>query len=246
MIRSFIVFSAICASLVFVPASQAASCGTAAAPTACSATIGTMTLDFNSFSFFSTLSGVGAGTQINAADVNIDLITTADSWSIVLTPNTSRQSPNDWLFTGTQLQQMFVAYQVDMTGIGQIVNVGAGFTDQFTGSNGQFGAGSQTKDVCTGGACGSGGTIVSSVNLNDQTGTAGVTGSYAGYTAPQFGQVSPGTFWVRDTMSLQANNKTIQGFEFSNTFTSDVPEPGTLLLVGGALIWVGLVRRKVV
>lgn len=243
MIQTLFAVGALCAVLAVTPSAQGASCGTAASPTPCSGTIGGLTLDFSSFTFFSTLSGVGAGTQIAANEVNIDLILGTDSWTIQLTPSNPRQDPNPWLFTGTQLQQMFVGYQVTMTGTGSIVGIGAGFTDVFTGSNNQFGSGSQTKDVCTGGPCGGGGTTVSSVNLNDQLGTAGVQGSYSGSTAPVFGQASPSVFYVRDTMNLQANNQSVEGFEFSNTFNSDVPEPEAFVLIGLGLIGISAMRR---
>lgn len=238
----FFAVGALCAVLaVFAPApANAASCGTVAAPTACSDTMSGTTLTFDNFTFFSSLSGVGSGAQIAAGDVNVDLINNGSSITLQLTPN-----QRTWAFTGTQLQQMFVGYQVTLSGASGIGWVSSGFSDMFTGVPGGFGAGSQTKDICTGGPCGSqGSVIVSTANVNDQGGTAGVQGSYSSMTAPVFSSTAPSMFWVRDTISLQANNQSVLAFSFDNTYGSDVPEPTTFALIGGALIGLAFTRRK--
>ncbi len=221
------------------PNIQAASCGNVGTPSACTATVGGLTLTFDNFSFLSALSGVGTGTQVASSQVNINTVTNPYSVDVNFTPNPGPTFGG--IMTGSQLQQLFVSYKVSLTGTGSITNIMSAFSDMFTGT----GSGSQTKDVCTGGPCGGGGTTVSTINLNDSGGTTGVQGFYSGSTNPTFGSTSPSSFWVKDTVSMQANSSgTDKVYSFSNSYGTAVPEPGTYALLGAGLIGIAALRRR--
>lgn len=221
------------------PAAHAATCGTVATPLACSATLGGLTLTFDNFSFSSNFGGLGSGTAVTSSMVDINTTLNPYDVAVNFTPNNGPTFGGT--MTGSQLQQMFVSYRVSLTGTGAITGIMSSFSDLFTGN----GSGSQTKDVCTGGPCGGGGTTVSTINLNDIGGTSGVGGTYSGSTAPIFGSTAPSSFWVKDTLSLQANGPgTVQSSMFSNSFSTAVPEPGAYVLMGAGLFGIALLRRR--
>lgn len=225
--------------LVSSPTAHAAACGTVATPLACSATLGGLTLTFDNFVFSGNIGGLGSGTAVTASQVNINTVINPYDASLVFTPNNGPTFGG--VMTNTQLQQMFVNYRVTLTGTGAITGIMSSFSDMFTGN----GSGSQTKDVCTGGPCGAGGTTVSTINLNDIGGTSGIGGTHSGSTAPAFGAAAPYEFYVKDTASLQANGLgTVEMSMFTNSFSVQTPEPMSFVLMGAGLVGIAALRRR--
>lgn len=147
----------------------------------------------------------------------------------------SSGNPAPETVSGAQLFSMGFTYQIALTGATMTyIEMGQTFSNTAPGNV----SATKNAQLLTGGAIFSstvddeGMSNPANTTLFDPTGPEPVSGI--------------GTWSIQDTVSLQAETKSATQNSFENLFTlseTATPEPSTMLLIGSALLCIGLVRR---